>query len=179
VQRRSLIGFRSACDQLWGSAGIDAICAQLPGDVRERTAGLRPLPDWIPVEDLVAWHHAVWHGPAKRDEALMLWHARLTVDHGFGRVKRLMVAALSPHGLAARVAPLWRAEYSTGRLQTLALDERSVQLSLSEHTYVEVPLMRVIITEAYRHILSMTRAKNVTAVHAVRDGSLLVTLRWR
>jgi hypothetical protein len=38
----------------------------------------------------------------------MTRHARLTVDQGFGRVKRFVIAALTPHGLAERVGPLWR-----------------------------------------------------------------------
>jgi hypothetical protein len=173
-----LIGFRSASEQLWGSAGIEQICSDLPDPVRERTAGLRPLPEWIPLEDLVAWHLAAWRGPAKRDEPTMTQHARLTVDQGFGRVKRFVISLLTPEALAARVVPLWRDEYSTGRLETVSVDARSVQLALSDHAYVEIPLMRYIISEAYRYILSMTRAQNVTVTHALRDASLLVTLRW-
>ena len=179
VQRKSLIGFRAACEQTWGEDGIAAIGGALPEDVRERTAGIRPLPDWIPLDDLIAWHVAAWNGPAQQDEVVMARHARLTVDQGFGRVKRTLIAALSPQALAARVGPLWRDEYSTGKLETLAFSERSVQLALSEHKYVEIPLMRFIIAEVYRHVLSMTRARNVAASYAVHDTSLTVTLRWQ
>ncbi|HET8935542.1 MAG TPA: hypothetical protein VFN67_18970 [Polyangiales bacterium] len=179
VRRKSLIGFRAASEQTWGEAGIAAISRALPEAVRERTVGLRPLPAWIPLDDLIAWHVAVWNGPAQQDEVVMTRHARLTVDQGFGRVKRVMIAALSPHGLAARVGPLWREEYSTGRLETLALDEHSVQLLLTQHKYVEIPLMRLIIVEAYRHVLGMTRARDVTASYALVDGALRVILRWR
>jgi hypothetical protein len=178
VRRRSLIGFRAATEQMWGSAGIDAICMDLPEAVRERTLGLLPLPEWIPLEDLVAWHLAVWRGPAKRDEPTMTRHARLTVDQGFGRVKRFMISLLTPELLAARVVALWRDDYSTGRLETVSIDEHSVQLMLSDHAYVDLPLMRYIISEVYRYILSMTRVQNVTVTHAVRDASLLVTLNW-
>lgn len=178
VRRKSLIGFRAACEQTWGEDGLAAIGGVLPKDVRERTAGLRPLPEWLPLDDLIAWHVAVWDGPAKQEETVMARHARLTVDQGFGRVKRVVIAALSPHALAARVGPLWRDEYSTGQLQTIATDERSVQLSLRDHKYVELPLMRFVITEAYRHVLSMTRARNVTAAYAVHDAALNVLLRW-
>jgi len=179
VQRKSLIGFRAACEQTWGEDGLAAIGGALPEDVRERTAGIRPLPDWIPLDDLIAWHVAAWNGPAKQDEVVMARHARLTVDQGFGRVKRVVIAALSPHALAARVGPLWRDEYTTGRLQTLGVSERSVQLALSDHKYVEIPLMRFIIAEVYRHVLSMTRARNVAASYAVHEATLTVTLRWQ
>lgn len=179
VRRRSLIGFRAASQQLWGSAGIEEICSDLPAAVRERTAGLLPLPEWIPLEDLVSWHLAAWRGPARREETVMTHHAQLTVDQGFGRVKRFVISLLSPEGLAARVVPLWRDEYSTGRLDTLSVAAHEVQLALSDHAYVEIPLMRYIISEVYRYVLSMTRAENVTVTHALRDASLVVTLRWQ
>lgn len=178
VRRRSLIGFRAACEQMWGMAGIETICRDVPADVRERTAGLLPLPEWIPLEDLIAWHMAVWHGLAKRDEPTMTRHARLTVDQGFGRVKRFMISMLSPESLAARVVALWRDEYSNGQLETLSVSEGCVQLALTDHAYVEIPLMRYIIAEVYRYVLSMTRAGNVTGSHALQRGALVVTLRW-
>jgi hypothetical protein len=178
VRRKSLIGFRAACEAMWGKSGIEQICKELPDEVRERTAGLQPLPEWIPLEDLIAWHVAVWNGPAKLEEATMTRHARLTVDQGFGRVKRVVIAALSPHLLATRVAALWRDEYSTGQLETLAVEDNSVQLALYHHPYVDIPLMRYIIAEVYRYVLSMTRARNVSVTHAVRGSALIVTLRW-
>ncbi|HEX6242976.1 MAG TPA: hypothetical protein VFZ61_18815 [Polyangiales bacterium] len=178
VRRRSLIGFRTACEQMWGQAGIDAISKELPGDIRERTAGLLPLPEWIPLEDLVAWHQAVWHGPAKRDEPTMLRHARLTVDQGFGRVKRFVISVLTPELLAGRVVALWRDEYSTGQLEAQLVEPRHIELALTHHAYVEIPLMRNIISEVYRYVLSMTRVQNVRAAHALRDSALIVSLRW-
>jgi hypothetical protein len=89
-----------------------------------------------------------------------------------------MISLLTPELLAARVVALWRDDYSTGRLETVSIDAHSVQLMLSDHAYVELPLMRYIISEVYRYILSMTRVPNVTVTHAVRDASLLVTLHW-
>jgi hypothetical protein len=178
VRRRSLIGFRSATEQMWGDAGIETVRNNLAEAVRERTAGLLPLPEWIPLEDLVAWHVAVWTGLAKRDEPTMTRHARLTVDQGFGRVKRFVISLLTPETLAARVVSLWSDEYSTGRLEALSIDAHNVQLALSDHAYVELPLMRYIISEVYCYVLGMTRAQNVTVTHAVRDASLLVSLRW-
>lgn len=179
VRRRSLIGFRAACEQMWGAAGIDTISKELAEDVRERTAGLRPLPEWIPLDDLIAWHMAVWNGPAKRDEPTMTRHARLTVDQGFGRVKRMLISVLTPELLASRVVALWRDEYSTGQLETLSVAPQCIQLGLTDHAYVEIPLMRYIIAEVYRYVLSMTRVHEVTVAHAVRDATLVVTLRWQ
>lgn len=163
---------------MWGESGYQSLCDDLPADVRERTAGMRPLPDWIALDDLIAWHVAVWNGPAKRDEAIMTRHIHATVDQGFGRVKRLLLSVATPHTLAPRVVALWRDEYSTGRLEASAIEARSVHLTLHDHPYVDLPLMRFVIAEVFRYVLGLTHAKNVTAVHAVRESSLVVVLRW-
>jgi hypothetical protein len=178
VQRKSLIGFRTACEQMWGPTGYAAICALLPPAVSDRTAGMRPLPDWVALEDLIAWHVAVWNGPAKRDEKIMTEHIHLTVDQGFGRVKRALLSMSTPQSLAPRVVSLWHEEYSTGRLVASNVEPRSVQLTLSDHPYVEDPLMRFVISEVFRYVVSKTQVRNVTVVHAARDGRLVVVLRW-
>jgi hypothetical protein len=178
VDRKSLIGFRAACEQMWGPAGYASICDRLPVDVRERTAGMRPLAKWNQVEDLIAWHQAVWNGPVARDERQMIRHIHATVDMGFGRVKKFFLSMATPRTLAPRVAALWRDEYSTGRLEASFPEENVVHLTLSEHPFVEEPLMRFVIPEVFRYVLSMTRAKQVTATHGVRASSLVVVLRW-
>jgi hypothetical protein len=178
VHRKSLIGFRSACEQMWGPIGYEAIRRALPADVSERTAGMRPLPDWIPLGDLIAWHEAVWNGPAKRDERTMTQHIHATVDQGFGRVKRLLLGMSTPHSLAPRVVSLWREEYSTGRLEATSLEERRVQLTLSDHPYVHSPLMRYVIAEVFRYVVGLTHVEDVTVTHVVRDSALVVVLHW-
>lgn len=181
VHRKSLIGFRTACEQMWGPMGAEAIRGALPPDVSERTAGLRPLPDWVLLDDLIAWHEAVWNGPARRDEKIMTQHARATVDQGFGRVKRVLLSMSTPYTIAPRVAALWRDEYSTGSLvaRFLEEDQNAVQLVLSDHPYVNIPLMRYVIAEVFHYLLEMTRVEHVTSSHAVSGSSLVVILRWR
>jgi hypothetical protein len=178
VHRKSLVGFRSACEQLWGKAGYESLCRDLPADVRERTAGMRPLPDWSPLEDLIAWHEAVWNGPAKRDETIMAQLIDGSVDHGFGHVKRFLLSVSTPQSLAPRVVALWREEYSTGRLEASLIEPRSVHLTLHDHPYVAIPLMRMVMAEVYRYVVSLTKVKHVTAAHGVRDEALVVVLRW-
>ncbi|HKU41937.1 MAG TPA: hypothetical protein VJR89_27455 [Polyangiales bacterium] len=178
VHKKSLIGVRAACEHMWGASGVQAIAESLPADVRERTAGLRPLPEWIPLGDLIAWHAAIWNGPANQDEKLMLDHARRTIDQGFGRVKRALISIATAHTLAPRVAALWNDEYTTGSLTVASLQPKSVTLVLRDHPYVEDPLMRMVIAEAFRHVLSLTRTKNVSSIHLVTQGSLKVVLSW-
>jgi hypothetical protein len=178
VDRKSLIGFRAACERLWGRAGYERICEALPPAVRERTAGMLPLPKWNAVEDLIAWHHAVWNGPAGHDEKVMTQHIHATVDQGFGRVKKFLLSVSTPRSLAPRVAALWREEYSTGRLEATFPEERAVHLTLSDHPYVDDPLMRFVISEVFRYVLSMTRIKRVSVAYGGRASSLEVVLRW-
>jgi hypothetical protein len=178
VRRKSLIGVRAACEQLWGKEGSEAVARALPQDVRERTAGIVPLAEWLPLGDLIAWHHVVWDGPARNDWKLMSHFARVTIDQGFGRVYRMMIGALTPQLLAPRVAKLWRDEYTAGKLEALTIEANQVKLRLSEHAYVGLPLMCDVISEAYRHVLSMARARNVRVANEARGGALFVTLRW-
>jgi hypothetical protein len=178
VERKSLIGFRTACERLWGAAGLAKICDSLPAEVRERTAGMRPLEKWIAVEDLIAWHHAVWDGPSGRDEKIMTQHVHATVDQGFGRVKRFLLSVSMPRTLAPRVASLWREEYSTGRLEATFPEERAVHLTLSDHPFVDDPLMRFVISEVFRYVLSITRVRRVSVAYGVRGSSLATVLRW-
>jgi hypothetical protein len=163
---------------MWGASGYQAVANLLPPDVRERTASMLPLPDWIPLDDLIAWHMAVWNGPAKRNEAVFFEHVHKTVDQGFGRVKRLLLSVATPRTLAPRVVALWSDEYSTGRLEAGTIENDSVTLTLRNHPYVQHALMRTVIAEVYRYVVSLTRVESVTAVHAVRDAALVVVLRW-
>jgi hypothetical protein len=178
VHRKSLIGFRDACEQIWGAAGLAKICEALPSDVQERTGGSRPLEPWHDLGDLIAWHRAVWEGPARRDEKLMTQHIHATVDRGFGRVKRFLLSVSTPRSLAPRVAALWRDEYSTGRLEATFPEDHAVQLALRDHPYVDDPLMRYVIAEVFRYVLSMTRVNKVTVSYGMLDAALVVTLRW-
>jgi hypothetical protein len=178
VHRKNLIGFRAACEQMWGPMGYEAIRANLPAAVSERTAGIRPLADWIPLDDLIAWHEAVWNGPARRDERTMTQHVHASVDQGFGRVKRVLLSMSTPHSLAPRVAVLWRDEYSTGRLEATSIEARSVLLTLGDHPYVDIPLMRYVIAEVFRYVVCMAGVEDVVASHSVQGASLAVVVRW-
>jgi hypothetical protein len=178
VHRKSLVGFRTACERMWGRTAYENLCRDLPADVCERTAGMRPLPDWNPLEDLIAWHVAVWNGPAQRDEKIMAQLIDGSVDHGFGYVKRFLLSISTPHSLAPRVVALWREEFSTGRLEASLLEPRSVRLTLRDHPYVDIPLMRFVMAEVFRYVVSLTKAKGVSASHAVSDSALVVVLRW-
>lgn len=177
MRRRSLLGFRTACELMWGVEGVRTVAAALPDDVRDRTAGLTPLPEWVPVDDLIAWHVAL-RGSLGRDDTMFTRHIHKTVDQGFGKVKRLLLSMATPHTLAPRAAALWRDEYSTGRLTAKSIDDHTVSLTLRDHPYVHHALMGSVISEAYRYIVSMTTAKVVRAQTIVRNDELTVRMQW-
>jgi hypothetical protein len=179
VERKSLIGFRAACEQMWGKDGLARVASGLAPDVRERTAGFAPLPKWVQVCDLIAWHHALWDGLAARDERVMTEHMHLTVDRGFGLVKRFLLGMATPRTLAPRVAQLWRDEYSSGQLEANFTESNAVELRLRDHPYVGDPLMRLVIAEVYRYVLSLGRVAHVSKAYGVRDHALVVLLRWQ
>jgi hypothetical protein len=163
---------------MWGSDGVRKVVEALPPDVRERTAGMLPLPEWVLVDDLIAWHVAL-KGGLGRDDAMFQKHVHKTVDQGFGKVKRLLLSMATPHTLAPRAAALWRDEYSTGRLTAMSIDKQSVSLTLRDHPYVHHALMQTVITEVYRYIVSLTSAKIVTAQTIARNDELTVRMQWR
>lgn len=177
VRRRSLLGFRAACELMWGNDGCRKVIEALPEDVRERTAGVAPMPEWVLVDDLIAWHVAVRAGLG-RDDATFTRHAHKTVDQGFGKVKRLLLRMATPHTLAPRAAALWRDEYSSGRLTARTIDEHCVTLTLRDHPYVRHALMQSVITEAYRYIVNLTTAKIVSADSIVESNELTVRIHW-
>ena len=108
----------------------------------------------------------------------MTQHIHATVNRGFGRVKRFLLGISTPRTLAPRVAALWRDEYSTGRLAATFPEEQAVQLTLTDHPFVADPLMRWVIAEVSRYVVSLTRVSHVSVSYGVRGSSLMVTLRW-
>jgi hypothetical protein len=162
---------------MFGNDGCRKIIEALPEEVRERTASVAPMPEWVLVDDLIAWHVAV-RTDLGRDNATFTRHVHKTVDQGFGKVKRMLLRMATPHTLAPRAAALWRDEYSSGRLTARTIDERCVTLTLRDHPYVRHPLMQSVITEAYRYIVSLTAAETVTAESTVESNELTVRMHW-
>ena len=60
-----------------------------------------------------------------------------------------------------------------------SLEERSVQLILSDHPYVDLPLMRYVIAEVFRYVVGMTQRRGRDRVAMpCASASLVVLLRW-
>ncbi len=178
VHRRNVVGFRAACEERFGPTGYAATLALLPEDVREATAGLRPMDEWVPEAFIVAWATAVYRGPAQKDAAKMRAYVAATIAYGFGRVRRLFLGMMTAEGITERAGDLWRGEHTSGVFSAEALRPGTMRVRLDNHPYVESPLMRLSIAEALRYILSLTRSRNVTESHPAHGRPLVITFRW-
>jgi hypothetical protein len=63
-------------------------------------------------------------------------------------------------------------------LTAATIDKRCVTLTLRDHPYVHHGLMRMVISEAYRYIVSLTSAKIVTAETIQESNELTVRMHW-
>jgi hypothetical protein len=179
VHRKNVLGFRLACEERWGPEGLARAVELLPASIREATAGLMPLDEWIPEDFIIAWSQAVWDGPARRNETEYRAYVSLTIKHGFGRVKKLLLGMMAPAQIAPRAPGLWRGEHTTGSLAVEVVGPHHLRCRLSDHPYVDAPLLRLAVAEAFRAVVGLTRAANVVETHPPRGAPLLINIRWQ
>ncbi len=179
VHRKNVLGFRLACEETWGEEGLQRVIERLPPAIREATAGLVPLDEWIPEDFIIGWCHTVWEGPAQRSEAQFRAYVSLSVKHGFGRVKKLLLGMMAPAHIAPRAPALWNGEHTTGTLEVSVVSSNLMRVRLEDHPYVETPLLRLAVAEAFRCVVSLTRAVDVVETHPARGAPLLVNVRWQ
>lgn len=163
---------------------VDAFAAatrELLGEsaAREVMADLSPIDgEWAPTADVVEICERAWrlmHGDVSLRNA---WADRM-IDHGFGRVRKLLLAVATPAGLLRRAGELWRDEFSDGRLIAYTTSPTSATASLHEHAFVETALMRDIISETFRYTLTLTGARDAREVHEIHaNGTLVIRLSW-
>jgi hypothetical protein len=179
ARRTIFTAFRGAAEDLWGEAGLASLAAGLPPDAREETLGSVLLVDeWLPEAYVLAWYEAAWSGPAGRSDAQYCRFLDRMMDLGFGRVRKFLLAIITPEGMAKKAAELWRHDHTTGELSATTVG-REATLTLRQHVYCTTPLARRSIAEIYRYAMSLTRAAGVTATHVLEaDGSLQVKIRW-
>ncbi len=178
VHRKNVVGFRQACEEMWGREGLARVTQALSPAVRDATVGLLPLPEWLPVECMSEWAEAVWLGPAMRDEARYRVYVSKAICLGFGRVKQFLLGMLTPERLMQRTGELWRGEYSTGELRGEIVGPGRCRLVLDHHPYIERTTLRLAVAESFRTSLSLTRAREVTETHPPAGRPLVVTIRW-
>ncbi len=173
---------REVAIELWGASSLDAIARHLPDDVRKETIHWTKSPlEWHPESYIVAWNEAVWRGPCAEDDARFRIFMDRWTDLCFGRVRRVMLAFLTPAGLMQRAPGLWRHDHTHGTLVATTRDQavRSMTITLSDHPYLATPLSRQGIAETFRHIVSLTRVRDVRETHALQTArELVVRISW-
>jgi hypothetical protein len=120
----------------------------------------------------------VWNGPAGRQAQVFRDFVALTIDLGFGRVKKFFLSMATPAMLAERSERIWREEFSTGRLKGTMLSSTLATLLLIDHPFTESAVTRVVAAESFRRVVSYTVTTPVREVHTMTPEGLLIRLRW-
>ncbi|MDB4966136.1 MAG: hypothetical protein JWN44_1825 [Myxococcales bacterium] len=175
---RVFVSSRVAALEMYGNEGLKAISAGLPEEARVVADTALITEKWLPETWIMAWQEAVWHGPARADDAAFRAYIRRVVDAGFGRVRRLLVNLVTPATLCSRAAELWHDEHTHGEISAHP-EGRVVTIRLRAHPYVARPVARMVMAESLRHAASLTRAKDVQEVHRLDGDALEVKLTWR
>jgi hypothetical protein len=181
ARRTIFAAFRLAAVDVFGPRGIEEIGGLMSEEARQRC--LDPVvvhEEMLPERFVLEWYECTWAGPASRSRATYHRFLDRMMDHGFGRVRKLLLGLATPVILAHKAAELWRHDHSHGELAFEMLGDRSLRARLSDHPYVETPLARSSIAEIYRYAMSLTRAKAVTERHFLADErTLTVHMEWR
>ena len=172
---------RAAVLETWGDAGLRAVADRLPEEARAATMGAELVPlGWHPTRYILDWNDAILEGPAAGDLDAFRQNVDTAMALGFGRVRRTFLRFATPLRLAARAAELWRHEHTHGTVTILDQDiERgTARVHVCDHPFLTRMPSRVAIAEAFRYVLSRSRAKNVRETHELRAGELWIHMRW-
>jgi hypothetical protein len=172
-------GFRAAALDLWGEGALGLVGERLPLATRVATLDQMVLPfEWLPLEHVVAWHDAVWSGPARADEGQLARFIGRSIDLGFGRFKSAFFSGVTPERLVDRAQELWRYQHSQGEV-TVAIDGTTGTVMLRDHPYVGHAASRRVTAESYRHIVTLAGGRDVKTAWGVSGATLVVQLSWR
>jgi hypothetical protein len=176
-------GMRGGAVALWGEGVLAQLAPQLSADTRHDTidAPILLSDAWFPERYVVEWMRAAWEGPCRREQGRLLRFVARYVDHGIGRVRRLLLSMVGPPKLIEQAEMLWRHEHSSGTL-TAACSEDSVVVRLSNHLYTHEKVMQLALGETFRHLIGRCRGVRVaqlTEEGLDSTGDFIVGIRWR
>lgn len=172
---RTARAFARATRELYGDAAVAEIVAALPDGAR----GAIEEDAWIPIEHIIRFCELAWDGPLAHDRVeLARWVDRM-MDHGFGRVRKLLLAIATPAGVLRRASDLWREEFTDGRLVAYTTSPTTAAVSLYDHVFIDTELMRNVIAESFRYALRLSGATDAREEHTIdSNGALLVQITW-
>jgi hypothetical protein len=165
---------------VWGDDGMRAVAAHLPSDIAAETIGPNFLAiRWYPSSHLVAWHNAIFEGPAKHDERAFTTCIQRSLDHSTGLLRRALMRFLTPDVLAEKTGELWDTFHTHGKVVVESKTDVSARILISEHPFVDDEVSRRVLAIMTRHMLSRSRAKNVRESHELRSpGHLTIEATW-
>ncbi len=180
ARRTIFAGFRHAARELFGEDGLARIASLMSEEARTRCVDPVVIhEEMLPERFVIEWYEHTWAGPAERDRDRYHQFLDRMMDHGFGRVRKVLLGIATPAMLAKKASELWRHDHTHGELGYTISGERSLQIRLKEHPYVETPLARSSIAEIYRYAISLTRVRGVTSRHFLEDDrTLVVHIDW-
>jgi hypothetical protein len=172
------VASRAAAVELYGDGGLREIAEHLPPDVRGALIDSALITEaWLPERFVMAWQEAVFAGPVRGHDDEFQRYMDKVVDHGFGRVWRLLVKLVTPATLCTRAAELWSDEHTHGEISAVPTGQLVV-IRLRDHPYVARPVARLVMAESLRYAASLTRVKRVDQRHRVDGDALEVRLTW-
>ena len=175
-----VVSLGAAVRDVWGDEAWQRLVDGLPRETAIATTGVNLMSlTWYPTRYLQDYERAIFEGPAQRDEAAFRRYIDRRIDMGFGRVRRTFLRFATPERLATKAAELWRHDQTHGVLKVDQFGDGLSRLSLRGHPYVTNPLSRLSTAEVMRHILSLSRYRDVRETHALVDEALVITLLWK
>ena len=182
TRRRTVVGMRTAIEEMFGPSGLEAAQALLPEESLVALFHPRHVGQtWIAECHLTALVDAVFAGPCGRNRLKLRDWSRLQIMQGFGRVKAAMLRVVTPEILATRAAALWKDEHSHGALAATLPSPRTAVLTLADHEYVDHALARVVFAESMRTVVAASYfAKDVSSSFELSPtNTLVISLVWR
>ena len=171
----------AAVREVWGEEGLREVIARLPEETRAATTGPAfTTLSWYPTRYVVDWDAAKMAGPARGDEESFRRSVMRGIDLGFGRIRRALLSFATPVIIAERAAELWRHDHTHGKLSvdSSRRNEGKARVLLTGHPFTETPVARMAFAEVMRHVLSLSRARNVRESHTLEGDVLVVALTW-
>jgi len=174
TRARTLQGFIAATREVLGEETLKRVCDDLSPRVLQALE--RDGEDWVPLQDVISWcEESLRHADAETVRAFV----RVMMDHGFGRVRRVLLQIATAHGVLRRASELWREEFTDGRLVAYATSPNTAIATLYEHRFLESGLLRSVVAESFRYTLELSGAADATEEHERdSDGPLIVRFSW-
>ena len=157
---RTLHGFIAATREVLGESVLERVRSELSPRVIE--ALQRDPEDWVPLEHVIAWCE---ESLRDADAATIRAFVAVMMNHGFGRVRRVLLQIATPHGVLRRATELWRDDFSDGRLVAYATSPNTAVATLYEHRFLESELLRAVVAESFRYVLELSGAADAIEEH--------------